>query len=92
MVTGNGTVPLLLWGERSPLSQLDMQAQLVWLLLPLQRAAANFLSEPRPQALFSAIFSSVGPFCRYSEKVSLNPSEFDFALSSLPTLSPKFPR
>jgi hypothetical protein len=50
------------------------------------------LCEPRPQVLFSAIFLSVGPFCRSSERVSLNPSEFKFALSSLPTLSPLFPR
>ena len=34
------------------------------------------LCEPRPQALFSAIFFSVGPLCRLSERVSLNPSEF----------------
>jgi hypothetical protein len=50
------------------------------------------LCEPRPQALFSAIFLSVGPFCRSSERVSLNPSEFNCPLSSLPTVSPLFPR
>ena len=50
------------------------------------------LCEPWLQALFSAIFSSVGPFYCSSEKVSLNPSEFTVALSSLPTLSPLFPR
>jgi hypothetical protein len=50
------------------------------------------LCEPRPQALFSAILSPLGPLCRSSERVSLNPSEFAVALSSLPTSSPLFPR
>jgi hypothetical protein len=43
-------------------------------------------------SFFPAILAFLGPFCRSSEKVSLNPSEFNFALSSLPTLSPLFPR
>jgi hypothetical protein len=42
--TGSDVTPSPLWRERFPLSQLAVQAQLVWLLLPLQRAALNFLS------------------------------------------------
>jgi hypothetical protein len=43
-------------------------------------------------SFFPAILALLGPFCRSSERVSLNPSEFVVALSSLPTLSPLFPR
>jgi hypothetical protein len=41
---------------------------------------------------FPAILAFLGPLCRSSERVSLNPSEFVVALSSLSTLSPLFPR
>ncbi len=43
MVTGNGIIPLLLWEGHSSLFQLAVRAQLVWLLLPLQHVAVNFL-------------------------------------------------
>jgi hypothetical protein len=43
-------------------------------------------------SFFPAILALLGPFCRSSERVSLNPSEFVVALSSLPTSSPLFPR
>ena len=40
------------------------------------------LCEPLPQALFSAIFFSLGPYLSSSERVSLNSSEFECSLLS----------
>ena len=77
----------LLWERCSPLFQSTTRARPGWLLLPLQRAAANFLfSSFYPRRCFPPSsppsLALVGPSLSFLRKVSLNSSEFKCSLLS----------